>query len=396
MLLWRHWSPPFDFPLTFATLASLGVGGTDLQMLLHARHLAQSGCRVQVLGMSPTDAVDEGVDFVGATDRVSQERAIESGRVRVPAAVFLEGGNAAAPYFRKLWPRCGMVHVGQNIDHTGHRAAFALGDSIDVFGFVSVGHLADYSVRYPHMRHKFMLLRNVAPWDLIYRHVPAQRVSDRILWVGSWHKKGLRQWATVMARVLREFPAYTWTLCGPTYDKREWPLPPHVFRGLDIPANRIAVKSLPPAELAREISGSRVVLVSLGNETAGISALDAHAMGRPIISGNDVVYKFVNPEGTGLRVTSASESYRALSHLLRNPNLCDRMGALGHELALRQFTERHQGEDIDAVLDFLAMKVELNQVASYPGHSDRYDRVIDVRDKVLRKYNVLRARHGSR
>lgn len=389
VLLWRSWKPSYEFPLTFGALADHGVGGTELQMLLHARHLATTGHRVQVLGASKTDVTEEGVEFVGAADREAQMRLVRSGRVREPDVVLMEGAFDAAPVLRDVWTGCSIVHVGQNIDQGAYRAAFAMRGSVDVFAFVSIGHLADYSVRFPELRHQFMLLRNVVPWEWIYQHVQVEPVGDRVVWVGSWQKKGLRQWASAMAWVLARFPSYRWTLCGPRYDQHPSALPPEILHGLRIEPDRIAVKNLPLRALAGELSGARVVLVSLGNETASISTLDAHAMGRPVISGNDIVYKFNNPEGTGVRVTTAAECRGALAHLLSDPGLCDRMGRLGREVALQHFTEREQGRDLDALLAFLQLKPDLGRLASHPGHSGTYDRLVDVRDKIVRKYRRI-------
>jgi hypothetical protein len=70
------------------------------------------------------------------------------------------------------------------------------------------------------------------------------------------------------------------------------------------------------------------------------------------------------------------------------------MGNRGRELVLQQFTERHQGDDIDAILEFLAMKPLLNALDAHPGHSLGYERLIDVRDKVVRKFNEYSKRNG--
>src|SRR5439155_21198113 len=247
--------------------------------------------------------------------------------------------------------------------------AFAVEKSVDVYAFVGPGHLADYCARFWWLRHKFMLLRNVVPWEGVYRHIPPQPVQDHVLWVGSWWKKGLRQWAKTMQRVLREFPTYRWTLCGPRYASSGQELPAYIFAGLDLPRERIAIKSLPLPQLAAEIASARVVLVSLRNECGPGSVLDAHAMGRAVISGNDVVYKYSNPDGTGVRVTTAAQCDAALVHLLKNPALCDALGARGRELVLREFVERNQLDDLQQILRVLEIKDAVGPLAEFAAPS---------------------------
>jgi glycosyltransferase involved in cell wall biosynthesis len=389
ILLWRTWIPTFDHPLSFSCLGRTGIGGTETQMLWHARQLTQMGHRIQVFGAARQDVVEEGVEFLGADGQGEQEKLIHTGRVREPEVIFLEGGFHAAPVFRRLYPRAKIVHVGQNIDAGADRAAFALARWIDVYAFVSPGHLADYCARYWRLRPKFMLLRNCVPWHWLYKDIEPRPVEDSVAWVGGWTKKGLRQWAEVMQRILGEFPGYRWRLFGPRYSAGRHEIPPWVFRGLRLPSDRIEVGSLPLGELARGISAARVVLVSLGNETAGISALDAHAMGRPTLSGNDMVYQATNPNGTGVRVSTRRQCYEALRHLLGNPALCDAMGSCGRAVVLRRFTEEHQRGDLQEILEYLGMRDRLGPLAEYPGTSHRAERLRDLGYKLKRKWLMI-------
>lgn len=350
VLLWRNWSPLYPFPATFHAVAERGIGGTCSQLLWHASSLVGMGHAVQVLGATATDLVDEDVDFVGATDRDAQQAAVRRGRVRRPDVVLLEGAFHAAPWIRQVFPSARIVHVAQNIDHASPSAAYQLDEYIDVYGMVSPGQQAEQCLRQPKLRHKFCLLRNVTPWHRILKALAPRPVENRIAWVGAWHKKGLRPWAETMERVLADFPSYRWDLYGPTYDGRHSELPPFVLSRLRIPRGRIAIMNRPIAELAQEIGSARVVLVSLGNESACISALDAHAMGRPVLSGNDMVFKYNNPEGTGLRVFRPHERYEALAGLLRAPDVGDKMGALGKAFVTAERTEQQQAHDLRMIL----------------------------------------------
>lgn len=385
ILLWRGWEPAFGDGLTFSTVATTGVGGTEMQMLWHAQHLTTLGHRVQVIGAGRNTVVERDVEFVGAASREEQIDAIRLGRVRLPDVVFLEGAYHAAAYFRETFPHARIVHVGQNIDVGADRAAFSYARWIDAHAFVGEGHLADYSARFPRMRGKFVLVRNAIPWSEFHGRVTPVAVEDKVVWIGSWNKKGLRTWCRVMQDVMRKRPELRWTLCGPKYGTASQPLPTHLTTGLSLPWDRITVCCLPLMGLLEELSSARVVIVSLGNECGPGSVLDAHAMARPVVSGNDMVYAFSNPYGTGLRVTQRDEAEAALAHLLNHPNVGDAMGRAGREFVWHEYREDRQREDLRRVLDFLHLDARSRQLTYVPGTSCGEQTRQDFLDKITRK-----------
>ncbi len=387
ILLWRNWRPLYDYPATFFSLDNHSIGGTCSQLLWHAKNLVKMGHYVQVLGATKEDIVEEQVEFVGSLNRADQENLLGSGRIKPPDVTFLEGGLAAAELFKSMFPKTKIIHIGQNIDQYGSRKAFEMERMIDVYAFVSLGHLADYCVRYPRLRHKFLLIRNIVPWNWLYCKINHKPVEDKIVWVGSWTKQGLRQWAETMQRILIEYPSYRWALYGPNYGAHMGGMPSYIFAGLKIPEERVSVKELSLVGLAEEISSARVVLVSLGNETACISALDAHAMGRPVLSGNDIIFKYNNPEGTGIRVFTTKERYEAIIKLINNPQLCDNLGDIGKEMILSDYTEKNQRNDLSKVLNYLRIKNNLGEVTEYTPPEPWINSISNFIDKVKR--NVL-------
>lgn len=389
VLLWRTWAPVFEDGLRYSSLATMGVGGTELQLLWHARHLVDMGCRVQVLGTSPVDATEEGVDFIGARSRQEQESLVRSGRVAAPDVIFLEGAFHAAEWFRSVFPNAYIVHVGQNIDVNADARAFAVQRFVDAFAFVGIGHFADYCSRFPELRHKFVLLRNAVAWNRIHKHVSPQEVCDQVAWVGSWDKKGLRTWFCVMEEIMAEFPHLRWVLFGPVYTSGGCRFPAHLRQGLKLPDERIDVKSLPLPEMLIEIARSRVILVSLGNECGPGSVLDAHAMGRPVVSGNDMVYKFSNPDGTGIRVSDANEGRHAVSRLLRDPVACDRLGAAGRRFVMREYSDDSQRFDIETIIALASMRREISDAGVFPATTKLQERWADFRDKGTRKWRQM-------
>ena len=360
------------------------MGGTDSQMLWHARNLAEMGHCVQVLGATAQDVQEHGVEFVGSSCREDQKRLVAEGKVRRPDVILLEGAFDAAPHFREWLPGARIVHVGQNIDRLADRAAFELEQYIDLYALVGPGQLADYCVRFPWLRHKFHLLRNVLPWSWLYQSLPRRTVVDSIVWVGSWGKQGLRIWAGVMERVLSDWPTYSWTLYGPSYDSASKGFPDHLFHGLDLPEERIFVRNVPMSLLAEELSSARVVLVSLGGECGPISVLDAHLAGRPVLSGNDVVYKYSNPDATGIRVTTADEAHQALVYLLKNPQLCDRLGANGRQFVLSEFTEKEQRKDLRCMLELLDV-TDQGGTPAFRARSRRTEALSALQERLRRK-----------
>jgi len=348
------------------------------------------GHGVQVLGATGSDVVEEQVEFIGSTRQSDQERIVASGRVRSPDVICLEGAFAAAEWFKFVFPKAKIVHIGQNIDRLGAAKAFSLEKVMDVYAFVGPGQLANYCVQYPKLRHKFILIRNIVPWNWLYKHATPNQAEDHIAWVGAWGKKGLRQWAETMQQVLLEYPSYRWTLCGPCYGPRtRMEIPPHILKGLKFLEGQIALESAPLIPLARIISSARIVLVSLGNECGPISTLDAHAMGRPVLSGNDMVYKYSNPEGTGIRVTTARERYETLVRLIKDPELCGRLGARGKEFVLSDYIEQNQRNDLSQALGYLRIKDDLDFAKEYRPPSEAFEWVRNVSDKVKRKILAL-------
>ena len=390
ILLWRKWAPLFDFPAVYSSLPLHSMGGTDSQLLWHARNLVEMGHHVQVLGTTAEDIVECGVEFVGSCGREEQNRLIAEGRVQPPGVIFLEGAFEAAQDLRAFFPSAFIVHVGQNIDRLADRAAFELEQYIDVYALVGPGQLADYCVRFPQLRHKFHLLRNVVPWFWLHRTIPESPVTESIAWVGSWGKMGLRLWAEVMERVLSEWPTYSWTLFGPSYSRTSSGLPAHLLHGLDLPRDRVFVENVPMPQLVEELSSARVVLVRLGGECGPISVLDAHAAGRPVLSGNDMVYKYSNPGTTGMRVTTADEAYRALVHLLGDSRLCDQLGARGREFILSEFTEQNQRQDLGRILDLLEV-ADLPGSLTFKALSRRREAQGELKDRLHRKWRQFRA-----
>lgn len=390
ILLWRGWQPAFRDGLSFSTVGETGVGGTEMQMLWHAAHLVALGHRVQIIGAGPHTLVERDVDFVGAVSRDDQVEAIRRGQVRPPDIVFLEGGYHGAGFFRDRFPRARIVHVGQNIDVGADRKAFAQQKWVDAYAFVGVGHLADYCVRFPQMRGKFVLVRNAIPWSEFHGRVDPRPTEEKVVWVGSWNKKGLRTWCEVMHGLMRERPSLHWTLCGPKYGSDGHSLPSHLGVGLTLPRDRMAVMCLPLPRLLEEISSARAVVVSLGNECGPGSVLDAHAMARPVVSGNDMVYAFSNPYGTGFRVTGRDEAREALTHLLDRPDAGDAMGLAGRDFVLREYHEDLQREDLRRLVAYLQLDGDTRRLHGFAGTSHAEQRHQDLRDKVERKLRSWR------
>lgn len=334
VVLFRAWSPS-PVTATFSDLPSRGVGGTEFQQLMHARALHRLGHEVVVVGVTSDRRVEEGIVFEGSPNSNVTRNVLLEHHADAGLVLLISGGDLAP--LRSALPDAMLTEVCQN--------GPSLRDKhIDMFAFVGEGQLARYSSRYRRIRHRFVLVPNVVPWESVYSHVHGSTPEPQVLWIGGFTKPGLRRWGIAMERVLREYTSIRWVLCGPSYGAASEGRLPGSLTGIDLPRDRVLVKSLPLHDLAREISRSLIVTASLGGEDGPVSYLDGHALGVPVVTGNDVVGAYANPLGTGFRASTAKECETAVRLLLDRPDLRRRMGTNGQRFILENYTESRQAE----------------------------------------------------
>lgn len=353
VLILRGWDL-LSYAATFETLETRGVGGTEYQLLQHARALRKMGHVVRILGVSREDCVQEGVQFLGADGQEGSLR-----RLREDCAdtdVVFTNAKRDLERLRALLPSATIIEVCQNGPHFENDAY------IDLYSFVGAGQFAYYSVRHRSYRSKFVLLPSVPPWSEIYSKLDSGVELDQVIWVGSIQKQGLRRWAKAMEALLRDHASLRWVLCVPSYDLTNPGAWPDVFAGLSLPADRIEFKNLSVQALAREIGQSKILLASLGGEDGPVSYLDGHAAGVPVLCGDDIYGKFYNPEGIGLRCSTVTDCLRALECLISNPDIRKQMGAMGRKWIARYHTEDHQHSALDQIMAY----VELQRTCALP------------------------------
>ena len=108
------------------------------------------------------------------------------------------------------------------------------------------------------------------------------------------------------------------------------------------------------------------------------------------MSGNDMTYKYSNPEGTGIRVTRKQECDSAIRHLLNNPALCDDLGRRGRRLIADEYTEVNQRADLERALDYVLIKDRIGDIANFPARSADQLRHEDLYLRVQRKWLTYR------
>jgi hypothetical protein len=143
------------------------------------------------------------------------------------------------------------------------------------------------------------------------------------------------------------------------------------------------------AEMFQKLGRARAVLVSLGNEAGPISSLDAHAAARPVVSGNDMVYKYANPEGTGVRVATKHQCELAVRHLLSNPELCDELGKRGQRLIIDEYSEPTQRRELQQAIDYVLFKDRLAAISNFSASSRFYLKLEDLGMRIQRKWLTL-------
>jgi len=366
VLLVRSWTP-LSHAATFSTIEEEGVGATEFQLLLHARALQAMGHEVVVLGVTREPTVQEEVKFEASSDVASAGARIEADHQ--DAELVLVNTTQHLDLLRSWLPAAMTVQVCQNGPN------FAADKFIDLYAFVGEGKFAQYSVEMRGHRHKFVMLPNVVPWEMHYRHVPNQPKEDQILWVGGFGKQGLRRWAKAMVQVMGRRRSLRWILCGPSYYRVPYRKLPEEIADLPLPADRVEVLNLPLPRLAVELSRSLMLLASLGGEDAGVSYLDGHAMAIPVLCGNDIVGKFATPEGTGLRCTTVHECRRAIEWVLDTPQAAAQMGRLGRSFILDRYTEQHQAIALARIVGVH----ELNKRSMPRAHRVQSDRKFSAR-----------------
>jgi hypothetical protein len=161
-------------------------------------------------------------------------------------------------------------------------------------------------------------------------------------------------------------------MCAPSYTGISVDMGvPRIASDLDLPVDRIEMRNLPLRGLATEIKRSQIVLASLGGEDGPVSYLDGHALGVPVLSGDDIIGKYSNPEGTGLRCTTAQECELAIEFLLNKPEVRKRMGELGRLwINMNGLTEDHQRAQIQHVLAYLQLLSEYDLPRKLTKQSD--------------------------
>jgi hypothetical protein len=362
IVMFRSWER-LPYFASFSTLQREGVGGTELQLLLHARALRDMGHRVTVAGVTGSDVTEEGVFFIGSADKKELRTKLEL-ELQGVEIVFTNSTQNLSDLQASL-PHATIVQVCQNGPHFEHDRL------IDVYAMVSVGQMAHYSGRFRRYRNKFMLLANVPPVQTSFTPVPTETKKDQLIWVGSFEKQGFRRWAKAMQHVLQKHQNLRWLLCAPSYTKLAPTTGlPALIQDLHLPIERLEFANLPLPALAREISRSRFVLASLGGEDAGIVYLDAHALQVPVLTGDDIIGQFQNPPGTGLRCTTVDECLAAIEFLLANQDVCDAMGKLGRKWVLSSHTEQHQYHQLEQILGAIEQARNHKLPKNLTGQSD--------------------------
>ena len=350
VLMFREWQA-LPYAARFSTIEEEGVGGTELQLLLHARALRKLGCEVTVVGVSPYTVLEEGVLFLGST--VSKAELLQTlKQEHAETDVVFTNTWEDLAVLKEALPKAKYIQVCQNGPH------FEADAHIDMYAFVGTGQISYYATKFKKYRHKFMLLLNVPPLETIYSKIEDEKKRDQIIWVGSMNKQGFRQWAWAMSHVLKAYPTLRWVLCVPSYDLPSMSGRLTPFSGIDLPLDRCEWKNLTLFDLAQEIQRSQILLASLGGEDGPVSYLDGHALGVPVLCADDIIGKFSNPEGTGIRCTTVAECVKAVEFLLINPQAGVLMGAAGKKWLQSNLTEQHQQQCLELILSYVKLQQE--------------------------------------
>ncbi len=345
--MFRGWEV-LPYFATFSTIQEKGIGGTEFQLLLHARALRDLGQKVTVVGVTREDTIEEEILFQGSKGKQNLLEVLKENH-RDTDVVFTNVTEHISE-LKKVMPKAKIVQICQNGPH------FNADPYIDVYAFVGHGIFSYFSMKFKKYRQKFMMLPNVPPWHTLYSGIEDIAKQNQIIWVGSFSKQGLRRWAKAMKTIMTRHKTLKWVLCGPSYDIEHGTKLPDALLGIGLPLDRLAFKNLTLHELALEIKRSKILLASLGGEDGPVSYLDGHAGGVPVLCGDDIIGKYYNPEGMGLCCTTTSECEKAINFLLANPAVCQVMGEMGKKWIIENMTEKQQRSCIKHLLTYLSIK----------------------------------------
>ena len=362
VVMLRSWQP-LAVGGTYSASAGKGLGGTDSQLLLHSAELKDLGYKVTVLGVTSETVEECGVTFQGARSAEETLKWLRGAQDRI-VAIFVNP-RRWIERLKDVAPGTVVVQVCQN------GPFLELAKHIDIFAMASTGQMALYCVREPRHRGKFMLLPNAVAWDSVYGGLDDIAQRNQIVWVGAYEKQGLRRWGKAMSGVMQTRTELVWKLYAPCYSITDRLQRPAALAGLSLQWDRMELGNLPIDKLAVEIASSKMLLASLGGEDGGITYLDGHAAGVPVLSGDDIMAKYWNPEGTGLRCTTWQECQRAIEFVVDNPAAAATMGANGRSWVKESFSEGYQAECLRQIMSVVNMEARWRRPEKVSAQSDR-------------------------
>jgi hypothetical protein len=362
ILILRSWHP-LSFSGTYSKLEITGLGGTELHMLRHAKYLVEFGNQVTIIGITKDDKYEDNIFFKGTHSKIDTKNYLQN--FNVPYDLIFLNVTDDLDFLKLNMPKTRIVEVCQNGPH------FKNDKHIDLYAFVGFGQFAFYSVKHKQYRSKFMMLPNVSVLDQYTIDLSSLNESDQVIWVGGLGKQGLRRWADAMSKILKIYPSLTWKLCTPSYDIPQESTLPLVLSNLDLPIERIRILNLNSAELAKEIKKSKILLASLGGEDGPSAYLDGHALGVPVLSADDIIGKYSNPEGTGIRCTTKEDCFSALNYLLQNENVRKDLGRNGKIWYDYNFNDRTQKFFLEQIVKYLNIINNRNFLINNNRQSDR-------------------------
>lgn len=375
ILILRSWSY-INYSATFSDTINKGVGGTEMQMLNHARILKNLGHEIIIIGTSKIDKHEESIFFKGTGDKESTKSYIKEELINIDL-IFI---NVTEDLFflRENYKKAFIIEICQNGPH------FYNDKYIDYYMMIGEGQFAYYSTKYKKYRQKLLSVPSVPPYNSIYKNLIDIKKENQIIWVGSVTKQGFRRWAKAMTNVLEDYNNLNWVICTPSYYDIKSNLKYHL-KGIKINMDKVYVKNLNIWDLAKELSLSKMLLTSLGGEDGPVSYLDGHAAGVPVLCGNDIIGKYYNMEGMGIRCTTSKDCEMAIRYILENPDIAHEMGMSGRDWIRAKFTEDHQALYMKIILSFLAIRTERKYFDIETVQSDKKFSVRYYMERILLK-----------
>ncbi|MAG44567.1 hypothetical protein CL633_01630 [bacterium] len=322
--------------------ASFGAPGTVNQTYLHAKHLAELGHEVYVLGMLQKEQTQDNVVYIG-------KKSINGFRDFIfntkPEIIITEGGAFLYNVFGKSLNReakdalrnTSILHVMHNGPAWKRQASL---NYIDYWCYVGESQKRLIKIG------PCLDLFNATFLRTVHSKTPIKKRKQQIVVVSAPIKIGIQEASEALKRLKKEFDFKVFFLMPVWFQDR------HKFNEIASQFSDINVVNFSQFGLSKLFKESLAVVATFHHgEQCPVTILDAYATGTLCITGNHSSLRRLNPMGIQCRI---QEQYNVFKWILENPRKAIDLGHKGLKyLKNSDYTESAQKKQLRAIVNFI-------------------------------------------